>query len=148
MTDPNHGQPLPARQQIERLHGLYCRLSGQQIRLDMAREGIWFEFIRRGFTGEDLQLVLRALRAAIARGDRNPGALKFSNLVGQPDYFEEDLALIRAHARPKPATEKTQRHGDTEKIVEDAGGGPPAKTAADVLNCPAFKELLALREKL
>lgn len=133
MTDPNAGQPMPARQQIEALHGLYVRLTGHQVRLDMSREAVWFEWRRRGFTADDLQFVIRELRAAIARGDRNPGALKFSNLIGQPDFFEEDLAALRAKARPGPPTTRTVRTGDTTRIVADPGTAPRAVPIGDVI---------------
>lgn len=121
MTDPNLHQPLPARRQIEHLHGLYCKLSGLPMRLDMHREAVWFEWLRRGFTAEDLALVLRHLRKAIAGGSRNPGALKFSNVIGQPDYFEEDLALSRAQGRARPPGTITVSTGPTTRRVANPG---------------------------
>src|SRR6185369_10990203 len=90
---------IQALEKIKRLHAAYCALTGMQVALDMVREGTWFEFCRKGFTEDDLRAVVRSIRAGIADGKRNPGALKFSNLVGQLDFFEEDLAMVRAQDR-------------------------------------------------
>jgi hypothetical protein len=122
-----------SREKIEHLHGLYCRLSGQQIRLDMARESTWFEWCRRGFTGEDLAAMIRYLRAQVNEGKRNMGCIKFSNLIGNPDFFEEDLAQLRALRRPQPPATRTIRSGQTERIVPADRSRDAAVPVADVI---------------
>jgi hypothetical protein len=89
----------PLEQQIDQLHGHYCRLTGQSLRMGFDRQRLWYEFLRAGFTAEDLQRVIRYLQGEIRRERRNVGALKLSNLL-QLDRFEEDLNISRVRLRP------------------------------------------------
>jgi hypothetical protein len=89
------------RVQIESLHQLYCRLTGQHLSLGFDRERLWYEFLRAGFSAEDLAQVLRYLQREIRHQRRYVGALKLSNLL-QPDRFEEDLNISRVHLGPPP----------------------------------------------
>lgn len=109
--------------EVAALHEAYCRLTGQDglpLRFDRQRQ--WYDWIRAGFTFEDLKLVIRYLKKGIAERRRNHGALKFSNLVVQLDRFEEDLFEARRvlKVRPKPpGTVMTeQRIGDIRRAVE------------------------------
>lgn len=88
--------------QINSLHTTYVRLSGRETRLEFGREALWAQFLAAHFTEADLTDVIRHLKFGINNGTRNPGALKFSNLIGQLDKFEEDLAEARAFGRSKP----------------------------------------------
>jgi hypothetical protein len=81
----------------------------------MHRETQWAEWCRWSeweWTELDLSRVIGYLRAEIKKGDRNQGALKFDNLIGQPHKFEEDLNLAVEAAKPnrmfiaKPAPAK------------------------------------------
>jgi hypothetical protein len=90
------------RAQIEQLHQLYCRWTGQNLSLGFDRERLWYEFLRAGFTAQDLTHVLRYLQQEIRQQRRYVGALKLSNLL-QPDRFEEDLNISRVRLRPPPA---------------------------------------------
>src|SRR6266542_3665865 len=85
----------PLEQQIDHLHARYCRLTGQSLSLGFDRQRLWYEFLRAGFTAEDLERVIRRER-------RNVGALKLSNLL-QLDRFEEDLNISRVRLRPSPS---------------------------------------------
>jgi len=80
---------------ITAAHQLYCQLTGQTLRLGFDRERQWYEWLRAGFTLEDLRRVVAYLQREIRLGRRNVGALKLSNLL-QLDRFEEDLNIIRA----------------------------------------------------
>lgn len=86
-------------EQIKILHETYCEFSGCDISLGFGRDRDWYEFIKAGFDQDDLRLVLIYLRRGIKTGQRNPGCMKFSNVVQNLDYFEEDLALARAYVR-------------------------------------------------
>lgn len=79
---------------IAAVHQLYCQLTGQSLRLGFDRERQWFEWLRAGFTPEDLRRVIGYLQREIRERRRNVGALKLSNLL-QPDRFEEDLNIRR-----------------------------------------------------
>jgi hypothetical protein len=86
-------------QQITAAHHLYCQLTGQSLRLGFDRERQWYEWLRLGFTLEDLRRVVGYLQREIRQGRRNVGALKLSNLL-QPDRFEEDLNIRRVRLEP------------------------------------------------
>lgn len=88
-------------EQIAAVHQLYCQLTGQALRLGFDRERQWYEWLRAGFTAEDLRRVVSYLQREIREGRRNVGALKLSNLL-QPDRFEEDLNIRRVRLAPVP----------------------------------------------
>jgi hypothetical protein len=88
-------------EQIAAAHQLYCQLTGQSLRLDFNRERQWYEWLRVGFTPQDLRGVVAYLQREIREGRRNVGALKLSNLL-QPDRFEEDLNIRRVRLQPLP----------------------------------------------
>jgi hypothetical protein len=94
-------QPVIGPEQIASLHQRYCQLTGQSLRLGFDRERLWFEWLRAGFTPEDLRRVIAYLQREIREGRRNVGALKLSNLL-QPDRFEEDLNIRRVRLEPPP----------------------------------------------
>lgn len=93
--------PANIPQQIAAAHQLYCQLTGQSLRLGFDRERQWFEWLRAGFTLEDLRRVVVYLQREIREGRRNVGALKLSNLL-QLDRFEEDLNIRRVRLEPLP----------------------------------------------
>lgn len=96
------------REEIEHLHKAYCESTGQEIRLAFDREHAWYLFLQAGFTLDDVQLVGNFLRRAVEKGERNPGCLRFRNMIEPLNFFEEELQLVRAAMRNfKPApTEK------------------------------------------
>jgi hypothetical protein len=94
-------QPGLGPGQIASVHQLYCHLTGQSLRLGFDRERQWFEWLRAGFTPQDLRRVVGYLQREIREGRRNVGALKLSNLL-QPDRFEEDLNIRRVRLEPLP----------------------------------------------
>src|SRR5712671_1529121 len=47
---------------IGQAHQLYCQLTGQHLTLRFDRERLWYEFLRAGFTLNDLVQVLRYLQ--------------------------------------------------------------------------------------
>ena len=62
-------------------HQLYCQLTGQKLTLRFDRERLWYEFLRSGFSTEDLKSVVAYLQKEIRASRRNVGALKLSNLL-------------------------------------------------------------------
>src|SRR5258705_1987565 len=93
--------PANIAQQISATHQLYCQLTGQTLCLGFDRERQWFEWLRAGFTLDDLRRVVTYLQREIREGRRNVGALKLSNLL-RPDRFEEDLNIRRVRLEPLP----------------------------------------------
>lgn len=92
---------LPMAERIAAAHQLYCQLTGQNLRLGFDRERQWYEWLRAGFSSEDLRRVIGYLQREIREGRRNVGALKLSNLL-QPDRFEEDLNIRHVRLEPLP----------------------------------------------
>jgi len=88
-------------QQISAAHQLYCQLTGQRLRLGFDRERQWYDWLRAGFTLEDLRRVITYLQREIRHGRRNVGALKLSNLL-QLDRFEEDFNIRHVRLEPPP----------------------------------------------
>ena len=43
-------------------HQLYCQLTGQKLTLRFDRERLWYEFLRSGFSTEDLKSVVAYLQ--------------------------------------------------------------------------------------
>src|SRR5580693_5357887 len=82
-------------------HELYCQLTGQKLSLRFDRERLWYEFLRAGFSTEDLKRVVAYLQKEIRASRRNVGALKLSNLL-QLDRFEEDLNISNVRLRSAP----------------------------------------------
>ncbi len=97
----NPPQPNDWLAQIAAAHQLYCQLTGQTLRLGFDRERQWYDWLRAGFTLQDLRRVIAYLQREIRHGRRNVGALKLSNLL-QLDRFEEDLNIRRLRLEPPP----------------------------------------------
>lgn len=128
------------KRRIEELHALYVQLTGLVVRLDMQREGVWWEFIRRGNDAQGLREVVAHLRRGISQGKRNVGALKFSNLIGQVDFFEEDLAEALQAARIRKSKGDPARN----QVLRDSTGGGrverPARSVREILLADAGSE--------
>ena len=89
-------------------HELYCQLTGQKLSLRFDRERLWYEFLRAGFSAQDLKSVVAYLQKEIRASRRNVGALKLSNLL-QLDRFEEDLNIsnVRLRSAPPPQSPRS-----------------------------------------
>jgi hypothetical protein len=107
MTQPDHHWPEARSgqntkgwsQSVRELHELYCHWTAQTLTLRFDRERLWYEFLRAGFSAEDLKQVVTYLQKQIRSQHRNIGALKLSNLL-QLDRFEEDLNISRVRLKP------------------------------------------------
>lgn len=132
---------------IDGFHRLYVQLTGFQIRLDAAREHEWFYWVKRGFTADDLRVLVAHLKREIKEGRRMPGCLKFRNLIVNLDYFEEDLAEARALAR-RPRVD-AGRAEVLRRSGRDAASQAPARSAADVIaGMKAFEDFRKLKDNL
>ncbi len=100
-----------AEQRIRELHQLYCDRTGhEEIEFNDLRLRQWHEWLhfrkQRPFTADDLIRVIGHIRQGIHKGERNEGALKFTNLIGNPDKFEEDLSLAMGAMKARQAADK------------------------------------------
>lgn len=144
---------------IPALHRAYVNLTGLDVALNMDRERVWFDWLhyRRDdpFTATDLGLVIAHLRRGIRDEKRNPGALRFRNLIGNPDEFDEERAAARkaaavaAKPRPPASVAETVRdaHGSTTRIVPNAGTQDTSRPAGAISE-QALAGLRKLKEEL
>ena len=121
-------------------HELYCQLTGQKLSLRFDRERLWHEFLRAGFSAQDLKSVVAYLQKEIRASRRNVGALKLSNLL-QLDRFEEDLNISKVRLRPSAPPPDSSRSTPTD---------PPPPTPAQLQNLrqQAKAALARLRQEL
>ncbi len=90
------------------LHAHFCERTGQRLTLSYQREMTWAQFVQRGLTREDLDLVIRWTQLQIQRGEGgfSPLSLQLHNMLGDLDRFEDRLGvaskskLAKALARP------------------------------------------------
>lgn len=98
---------------ITYLHTAWNGATGQDLRLrmfDYEREYGYQQFIKAGFTDKDMLTVVTYLQREIKKGNRLPGALRWSNCIGNLTRFEEDLSMARAeHRNAKPQPTAKQR---------------------------------------
>jgi hypothetical protein len=87
------------------MHDLYRSLTGYEVTLDAAREWAWYEWHRRGLGPDDLRALVAWRKSRIRAGELPATALTFRRLVGQADYAEEDIMLLRAKRARQTATE-------------------------------------------
>jgi len=70
--------PAIGLEQITAAHQLYCQLTGQSLRLGFDRERQWYEWLRAGFTPQDLRRVIAYLQREVRENRRNVGSRKTS----------------------------------------------------------------------
>ena len=123
-----------ARANIVDLHAAYVQLTGFSLPLSMDREAAWFEWVKRGFTPDDLAALVKHHKW-LAKSGIPARSLKFRSLVVNVDYAEEDLAEIRARSRvppPKPNREEVLRA--TGRVAPDGAPEPVyAKPSEEII---------------
>jgi hypothetical protein len=127
---------------IAKLHAAYERFTGHKLKLDgvYLREWAWTEWIKRGFTEPDLELVVRYLQFQIRKDLRRPESLLFRNLIQEVDRFEEDLNMARdwkRNKRPEPTArqEILAATGRPEEPRKE-----PVKRAGDIIDAMEWKK--------
>lgn len=112
------------RPRLEALHAAYQARTGYTIRWNLHRERQWLEWSAwsdHTWGESELARVIGYLRAKIAKGERNEGALKFDNLIGSPDRFEEDLNLALEAAKGSPVYRPKPRPAQPAEPAEIPG---------------------------
>ena len=129
----------PSQETVRELHQVYCNKARMTLTLSMDRLLAWEMFAMR-FTAMDLGLVIDYLNAGIAKGERNPGALRFRNLVQDLDHFEEELALANTATLKRPIHKRVQTDRDRALLATGRpdtqaieAAKPNVATAAQVL---------------
>lgn len=113
--------------QIRDLHAAFNRLTGSELSYTFAREADWKLWLQqrpdRPFTVADLIAVVAHLKKEIFACARPVACLKFHNLIGRPDIFEQDLSDATIKLRRPPPAQKTVQtatpQGSTSRRVQD-----------------------------
>jgi hypothetical protein len=117
--------------EISALHAEYQRLTGQRVAL-AGREWTWFEWLKRDLTLDDLRLLIRDKQRRIRARELSPTCLLFRYLIGNLDYAEEDILLLRAKQRiPVPDAGRADVLRATGRPTAEPP--PPARKASDVV---------------
>lgn len=121
---------------VKTLHAEYQARTGYTIIFNMYRERQWSEWCRWAdwtWTPRELAIVISYLREKINKGERNDGALKFDQLIGLPQKFEEDLNLanearkgnLTFRAKPRQKT-ASKSDGITNSFGDEIHAGKEA----------------------
>lgn len=85
-------------------HRLYCVLTGREMPLTMPMIYQWQAWKAHGWSETDLRLVVSHIKALIQAKRRFPESLRFYNVIGNCDMFQEHLSEARALSRRPPPT--------------------------------------------
>lgn len=131
----------------EKLHELYCSVTGLQLKFTMAFNYYWEVWIGEGFTADDLICVIRYLQRRVKSGQRKIESLRFRSLIQNTEWFADELSMARADARnPRPSRGLREVLRATGRPAEPPK--PEAKKIDEILASPAFHSLQAFREQL
>lgn len=128
---------------VQQLHEAYVKATGFNLRLDMCREAMWWDWVKRGLTPQDVETLVRNMKWRQDHG-LSARSLVFRWFVGRPDWAEEDLMEIRARSRgkcPQPNRESVLRA--TGRVAPDGQCEPMQAVASKEIVEAA---LLKLRE--
>ncbi len=105
---------------------------------------MWEVWSLKKWTAEDIRLVVQHIQKRIQAKCRNPEALKFKNLIGDVDGFEETLSEARAYARiHKPTFQDRVMEGRPKQGVREN-----VRTPAEILAAAtAFTQFKAWRKE-
>lgn len=139
--------PAINQQSINSVHKVFVELTGMPLVLTMGRIFIYEQWLLQ-FTEADLRVVVPYIKKGIKSGRRQPGALKFSNLIENPERFEEDLSMARAESR-RPLVDKGR--GDALRATGRPATEMPHNTAkhiGEVINTNWKEDLANLKQQL
>lgn len=121
---------------ITDLHACYCRMTGLEVK-QAIHERAWFDFIAKGFTGDDLRCVLEYL---LAQNRTMKGEARFSLRLNRLlDFTYEHFDSILAEARAKEKNRRPKRTAASQALSEFRGrpepeaAGRPPMTAGEIL---------------
>jgi hypothetical protein len=111
---------------IEELHQTYCRTLGEDIQLTMRpdRERAWLEFIKQGYTKQDLVAAIEHIRNSALQPSAKSNALLFRNLIERLDNFEDEMFRIKIERAlpkqktPEPEAEKPRTIWELTQLIK------------------------------
>lgn len=133
----------PTETVVRRLHAAYCKHTGFRLEFNSTHFWPWENFVQRGFTEDDLAVVIKAIKFKGKFGR----SLLFRHFIAGPmalEYFAEDASEARARMRKNPPPPKG-------RIAGASGVLPPlpdrVQTTKQVLEGPALDEFLMKLKK-
>lgn len=131
-----------AQVDIREMHAAYCAASGITLPFDALRELQWYEVWRRGIRAADIRDVIRWMQWR-KKKELPVRSLVFRKFVGDADYLEEDISLMRANQRERQAAAPAQT--DRASVLRSSGRPavpepPVGRTAADVLRTTTLSD--------
>lgn len=133
--------------QVSVLHTAYQKLTGLKLPLIAvcdARRLAWEHFIAAGHSLKELETVILWLKGEIRAERRQPGALRFSNLIEDLNRFDEELSFAQAETRnakppptPKAVVQQQWSKTATEPVRQTAR--PIAEYIADLKRAAGMK---------
>src|SRR5215471_7123128 len=137
---------------INKLHDVYLSKTGSKLDMRYDRERAWAEFIKEGYTEDDLVAVLDRLARLIQAGDRRPEAVKFSILIMEQDKFAQELDMISIEAffNAKPKISKDQNKPRTVfeiKTLSEAARKAQVELEEEHANEDAYSDLVWSNEE-
>ena len=133
---------------IAATHAVYCNITDRALLMTSRHLWAWEIWKAKGFTEDDLRLVVRHIKNLIKLNRRRPESFRFHLLVEDTDRFAEDLAEARAAART-PKTDYGRREVLKATGRATVSNENKTRTAAEIMaGNVAFKEFLKLKETL
>lgn len=132
---------------LPELHALYCSLTMRQVSLDTHTRFRWEAWAVRGWTADDLCLVVKFIKKKVASGQRREESLRLYNLIDTA-RFEDDLQDARGQRRtPKMDRGKAEVMRQTGR--SDQLPAKPVDSAAQAYERTKIAAMLKeYREKL
>jgi len=111
----------------------------REMRYEMPTYGRWEQWAVRGWTEEDLHLVIQYIKGKIDRRERREESLRLYNLI-EPSRFEDDLLDARMQTRQKRV------NWQRDRVLRQSGRvaelEKPAETAAAAMERTKLAEQL------
>jgi hypothetical protein len=127
----------------------YVRLTGRKLTLRgvcSPYERDCAEFIKAGFTNDDLTVVIKHIQQGIRDGKRHPGALRWHYLIRDLACFDEELSMARAALRVKKPTALDRVLAIRDPKLSETVSHT-AQPANEVLNRQAFVKFQQWRKE-
>ncbi len=90
----------------DEIHRVYQTITNRDIPCTMQMHFQWSAWKAQGWTVDDLRLVVQHIKEMIRQDRRRPESLRFHNLIGNTERFNEDISEARSLARIRPETPK------------------------------------------
>lgn len=110
---------IPTTDQTKAFHVRWQQLTGIELAYDFSRHFAWEQWIGKGLTITDLEIIVTYIKKRIRQGRREKESLMFRNMVNNVDNALEDLSIARAETRNE------RKETPRERILSSVGMSKP-----------------------